>query len=651
MPLVGLGWWISGTDEALADDATPASRRTWCRARRPGPEHGILVVRGDVESGLTYTVRRGDGVTLGEDEIIGLAGEDDEFTATVRTLTSRPTPEVVDDLADRGIEYVVLPAPADGSVAAALDATGGLVQASAEDRATRAWQVSRPLDPDAVDGPRSWLRIGLLVLQALALIAVLVLCLPTLRARRCRMSTPTPGRRSAARSDRAAASTSPCCSRSALAAARPAGALLLVRPDDPPEDDVATRGDRADPGDADLSLRGRRRRGGQRHRRVRRGASSARASGGGRARCPRDGPPSVRTGEAPAVVTAEGDLAPGLLAGRFGEPLVAPECRPPAFDEWFTGVGAGAKHSSVLELVNPDAGPAVVDVTRVRPPRAGRRAARCAAWRCPAGPSSHLDLARARAAPRRPRTARRPRPGAGSSASVARHLRRARLGRLGHRLPALAGRAPATSNLLLGLPDGTGRRTLLLANPAETETRASIKVVTEDAVFAAVGTEDVVIAPQSVARVAVSTLLRGKNAADASGLLVESTAPVTASARFYVDGDLTHAVPPEPVDETALLVPTGRQAAGARRRRPGRRRHGRSPRTPRVRSWPRTGSRSMPGRGGVLELPDEAVLVGSAPTAPPIDGAVLAGGDGAAVFRLRPLQRSGLIADVRPGLP
>ena len=57
-------------------------------------------------------------------------------------------------LAEQGIEYVVLPAPADGDVASALDATGGLVQASAEDRATRAWQVDRPLAADAVDGPR-----------------------------------------------------------------------------------------------------------------------------------------------------------------------------------------------------------------------------------------------------------------------------------------------------------------------------------------------------------------------------------------------------------------------------------------------------------------------------------------------------------------
>jgi GT2 family glycosyltransferase len=184
VPLIGLGWWISGADEQLADDGDAGIPAYMVQRAETGPEHGVLVIRGDVEEGLSYTVRRGDGVTLGEDEIIGLADEDAAFTTAVRTLTSRPTPAVVARLADRGIEYVVLPAPADGSVAAALDATGGLVQASAEDRATRAWQVNRPLDPDAVDGPRSWVRTLLLVVQALALVVVLVLCLPTLRARR-----------------------------------------------------------------------------------------------------------------------------------------------------------------------------------------------------------------------------------------------------------------------------------------------------------------------------------------------------------------------------------------------------------------------------------------------------------------------------------
>ena len=45
--------------------------------------------------------------------------------------------------------------------------TDGLGQASAEDRSTRAWQVGPEQNPDALDGPRSWLRIGLLVLQGL----------------------------------------------------------------------------------------------------------------------------------------------------------------------------------------------------------------------------------------------------------------------------------------------------------------------------------------------------------------------------------------------------------------------------------------------------------------------------------------------------
>jgi hypothetical protein len=77
------------------------------------------------------------------------------------------------------VEYVVLPAPADGNVASALDATAGLTQASAEDRSTRAWQVERAVDPDAVDGPDSILRAGLLVVQVLAIFVIAVLAAPT----------------------------------------------------------------------------------------------------------------------------------------------------------------------------------------------------------------------------------------------------------------------------------------------------------------------------------------------------------------------------------------------------------------------------------------------------------------------------------------
>jgi GT2 family glycosyltransferase len=178
-PLGGLAWFVADGGDELARDRDAGIPAYMVQSSMLGPEHGILVVRGSVEDGLTYTVRRDDGVTTGEDEVLNLTAEDHDFTALVQSLAARPTPDAVDSLASRGIEYVVLPAPADGEVAAALDATAGLEQASAEDRSTRAWQVDRPLSADDLDGSRSWLRVGLLVLQGLAILVVLVLCAPT----------------------------------------------------------------------------------------------------------------------------------------------------------------------------------------------------------------------------------------------------------------------------------------------------------------------------------------------------------------------------------------------------------------------------------------------------------------------------------------
>ena len=179
VPVGGLAWWIVDGGGSLVTDQDSGIPAYMVQSSEEGPEHGILVVRGSIDDGLTYTVRRDDGVTTGEDEVLALAPEDDAFTAVVQSLTARPAPEAVESLARRGIEYVVLPAPADGDVAASLDATGGLVQASAEDRSTRAWQVDLPLSAEDLDGPRSWLRIGLLVVQGLGILAVLVLCAPS----------------------------------------------------------------------------------------------------------------------------------------------------------------------------------------------------------------------------------------------------------------------------------------------------------------------------------------------------------------------------------------------------------------------------------------------------------------------------------------
>ena len=184
VPVGTLAWWLVDSDPAIEDGIDTDIPVYMVQSSEEGPEHGILVVRGSVEDGLTYTIRRGDGVTLGEDEILDLTPEDEDFTELVTQLASRPTPTVVDELGRYGIEYVVLPSPADGDVAAVLDAAVGLVQASAEERTTRAWQVDRPLEGDVLDGPTSWLRVVLLVVQGVAIPVVLVLCLPTTRRRR-----------------------------------------------------------------------------------------------------------------------------------------------------------------------------------------------------------------------------------------------------------------------------------------------------------------------------------------------------------------------------------------------------------------------------------------------------------------------------------
>ncbi|MBJ7358435.1 glycosyltransferase family 2 protein [Nocardioides sp.] len=179
VPVGGLAWFLTAGQPELDERLDPDIPAYMVQSSEGGPEHGILVVRGSVDQGLRYLVRREDGFRLGEDEIVAHSEPDARLDGLVRSLVSRPTPAEVSGLGDAGIEYVVLPAPADPDVAAVLDATSGLEAASAEDRGTRAWLVDRPLSADELDGPRSWLRIALLAGQAVAVVTVLVLCAPT----------------------------------------------------------------------------------------------------------------------------------------------------------------------------------------------------------------------------------------------------------------------------------------------------------------------------------------------------------------------------------------------------------------------------------------------------------------------------------------
>ena len=118
-PLGGLAWFVADGGDHLTDDRDTDIPAYMVQSSELGPEHGILVVRGRVDDGLTYTVRRDDGVTIGEDEVLDLTAEDHELHRRWcrRWPPGRPrTPSTSWPRA--GIEYVVLPAPADGDVAA-----------------------------------------------------------------------------------------------------------------------------------------------------------------------------------------------------------------------------------------------------------------------------------------------------------------------------------------------------------------------------------------------------------------------------------------------------------------------------------------------------------------------------------------------------
>ncbi|WP_110241735.1 glycosyltransferase family 2 protein [Nocardioides gilvus] len=185
VPLGGLVWWV-GADNQFGEDPLEVVPAYMAQSALTDDARGVLVLRGSVDEGVTYRIRRGDGVTVGEDEILGLTPEDREMSALVTRLVSAPTPRVVEALADQGVEYVVVPSPVDGRIAAGMDAVDGFVQASAEDRSTRAWRVEHETSARGVASEVGTGRMVLVVTQGIAWILALVAAGPTITSRRVR---------------------------------------------------------------------------------------------------------------------------------------------------------------------------------------------------------------------------------------------------------------------------------------------------------------------------------------------------------------------------------------------------------------------------------------------------------------------------------
>ena len=362
---------------------------------------------------------------------------------------------------------------------------------------------------------------------------------------------------------------------------------------------------------------------------------------------------SVDAGRGPVAVTGEDATAPGLLAARSAarQPATV-ACGAPAPDVWFTGVGAGAGHTSVLELVNPDPGTAIADVT-VQGHTGVIDAPRLRGVSVPGRSSVQLDLGDI--VPRRDELAINVVAARGRIGSSV-------LDRLDPVGPATltqdwlpSQEQPRTDNLLMGLAKGTGRRTLVIANGGQDEVRAQVKVVTDGSTFAPKDLPEIRVAPQSVTRVEIAGVLNPAVKDGATGLQVTATEPVTATLRSYVGGDLSHAVPSQTVGTpTAVLLPPG-----------GRR----VDRTLELAGAPQTGAVTVvarsatgkkldttrvdviPGRGATVDVPADAVLLSVTPARTTVQGAVISDGGGATVVPLTVPASKGLVPEVGPGLP
>jgi hypothetical protein len=227
------------------------------------------------------------------------------------------------------------------------------------------------------------------------------------------------------------------------------------------------------------------------------------------------------------------------------------ECHAPRPDTWFTGVGAASIHSSTLQLINPDSGPAIADVT-VLSSHGALEVRGLRGLTVPGGTVATIDLSDQ----------------APSRSELAVHVAVAR-GRLGASLldsfnertstvdwisPQFE---PSLVNAILGVPTGSGTRTLVVANPTDDEARVQVKVIGAQSTFSPEGFGEISVPPQSVVVRKVDSILGTTQTKDAMGLLVTSSQPVTASVRSLVDDELSSAVAVLAFSHAGLVVPDG----------------------------------------------------------------------------------------------
>lgn len=240
---------------------------------------------------------------------------------------------------------------------------------------------------------------------------------------------------------------------------------------------------------------------------------------------------------------------------RGSDAVATQECLPPRARWWFTGAGAGLDHQSKLVLTNVDPGPAVVDVVAH-------------------GPDGVVDSVGTRGITLRPGEVRTVDllDVAPKADELAVHVEASRgrvVAALADSFAAEAGAEPGqewippqddvSRVLRLGpLPRKADRRTLVVANPADREALVTVRVSGQSGAFAPTGVAELRVPPGAV----LTTDLGSAVGADPSGVLLQSTAPVSATVRSSSAGDAAYAGALAALDgPAAALLPSG--TAGA----------------------------------------------------------------------------------------
>jgi len=181
--VVGLtGWWVTvGLPGPVQHQPVTGVPRYMTELAYGRDDNAVLVVQGDAQNGVNYRVLRHGPWRVGDEAIAMLTPPDDQVTAMVASLFSSKQLRASAQLADYGISYVYVPAPARGAITGALDASTSLSRASAARARDAAWRVRTDASTQAIDRTGQPLRRTLIGLQILFFITVLVMAAPSRR--------------------------------------------------------------------------------------------------------------------------------------------------------------------------------------------------------------------------------------------------------------------------------------------------------------------------------------------------------------------------------------------------------------------------------------------------------------------------------------